>query len=65
MLRKMFLAADYLDIEGLTKVICKNVSDLIKDKSVDEVRRFFNVENDFNPEEMTEVMKDIEWASDK
>ncbi|KAH8273056.1 hypothetical protein KR018_006858, partial [Drosophila ironensis] len=36
-------AADYLDIEGLEKMACQTVSDRIKIKTIEEIRRVFNI----------------------
>ena len=45
------MAANYLDIKSLLELSCAKTASLIKDKSVPEIRKFFNIENDFSPEE--------------
>uniref|UniRef100_A0A8R1YMC4 Skp1-related protein n=1 Tax=Pristionchus pacificus TaxID=54126 RepID=A0A8R1YMC4_PRIPA len=47
----ILLAANYLDIEALLEYCIKTTSNMIKDKSRDELRKIFNIENDFTPEE--------------
>jgi S-phase kinase-associated protein 1 len=57
-----FQAANYLDIKGLLDLICKTVADMMKGKSVEEIRKMFNIKNDFTPEEEEEVRKENQWA---
>ena len=45
------MAANYLDIKSLLELACARVASMIKNKSVQEIRTFFNIENDFTPEE--------------
>ena len=40
-------AANYLDIKGLLDVTCKTVANMIKGKVLEEIRRTFNIKNDF------------------
>jgi len=51
MLFEIVMAANYLDIKPLLELSCAKVASLIKGKSVQEIRQFFNIENDFTPEE--------------
>lgn len=55
-------AADYLEIQSLIDLTCQAVADYIKDKSVEEMREIFNVENDFPPEEENVVRKEFAWV---
>ena len=48
---ELILAANYLDIKPLLELSCAKVASLIKNKSIPEIRKFFNIENDFTPEE--------------
>jgi S-phase kinase-associated protein 1 len=56
------LAANYLDIKGLLDLSCQTVADMIKGKSVPEIRAIFNIKNDFTPEEEEEIRKENQWA---
>uniref|UniRef100_A0A0M3HU65 Skp1-related protein n=1 Tax=Ascaris lumbricoides TaxID=6252 RepID=A0A0M3HU65_ASCLU len=53
---ELILAANYLDIKGLLDVTCKTVANMIKGKSPEEIRRTFNIKNDFTPEEEEQVL---------
>lgn len=48
----IFQAANYLDIKGLLDVTCKTVANMIKGKAPEEIRRTFNIKNDFTPQEV-------------
>uniref|UniRef100_A0A1I8EEX0 Skp1-related protein n=1 Tax=Wuchereria bancrofti TaxID=6293 RepID=A0A1I8EEX0_WUCBA len=58
------LAANYLDIKGLLDVTCKTVANMIKGKSPEEIRRTFNIKNDFTPEEEEQIRKENAWCED-
>jgi S-phase kinase-associated protein 1 len=41
---------------------CRALADTIKDKSVEEMRAMFGIENDFTPEEEEEIKKQNAWC---
>ncbi len=38
---------------------------MIKGKSTDEIRKTFNITNDFTPEEEEQIRRENEWAEDR
>jgi S-phase kinase-associated protein 1 len=62
---ELILAANYLDIKGLLDVTCKSVANMIKGKSPEEIRKTFNIKNDFTPGEEEQVRKENEWCEEK
>ncbi|XP_075474486.1 SKP1-like protein 1A [Primulina tabacum] len=58
----LILAANYLNIRNLLDLTCQTVADMIKGKSPEEVRKLFNIINDYTPEEEEEVRKENAWA---
>jgi len=65
MLFEIILAANYLDIKPLLDVGCKTVANMIKGKTREETRTFFNIADDFTPEEEAQIKKENEWAEDR
>lgn len=62
---ELILAANYLDIKPLLDLTCKTVAEMIKGKSPEEIRKTFNIKNDFTPEEEEKVRKENEWCEEK
>nr|XP_060164227.1 S-phase kinase-associated protein 1-like [Globicephala melas] len=62
---ELILAANYLDIKGLLDVTCKTVANMIKGKTPEEIRKTFNIKNDFIEEEEAQVCKENQWCEEK
>ncbi|RLN29395.1 SKP1-like protein 1A [Panicum miliaceum] len=58
----LVLAANYLNVKGLLDLVYQKIADMIKGKSVEEIRRTFNIKNDFTPEEEAEIHRENERA---
>ena len=54
-----------LSYQGLLDVTCKTVANMIKGKTPEEIRKTFNIKNDFTPEEEEQVRKENEWCEEK
>lgn len=65
MITNCFQASNYLDIKPLLDVGCKTVANMIKGKSPEEIRKTFNITNDFTPEEEEQIRRENEWAEDR
>lgn len=61
---ELILAANQLDIKPLLDVSCKTIANMIKGKSPEEIRKTFNIKNDFTPEEEEQIRKDNEWCTE-
>ncbi|XP_021756186.1 SKP1-like protein 1B [Chenopodium quinoa] len=58
----LILAANYMEIKSLLDLTCQCVADMIKGKSPKQIRKHFNIKNDFSPEEEEEVGRENQWA---
>eukprot|EP00227_Mantoniella_beaufortii_P021102 CAMPEP_0197578388 /NCGR_PEP_ID=MMETSP1326-20131121/2619_1 /TAXON_ID=1155430 /ORGANISM="Genus nov. species nov., Strain RCC2288" /LENGTH=154 /DNA_ID=CAMNT_0043141567 /DNA_START=200 /DNA_END=664 /DNA_ORIENTATION=+ len=59
---ELILAANYLNIKSLLDLTCMTVANMIKGKTPEEIRKTFNIKNDFTPEEEEEVRRENQWA---
>ncbi|CAI0476318.1 unnamed protein product [Linum tenue] len=58
----LLLAANYLNVKDLLDLICQTVADLIKGKTPEEIRKYFNIKNDFTKEEEEVIRRENQWA---
>ena len=56
------LAANYLDIRPLLDLSGAKIASLIKGKTTQEVRKIFNIENEFTPEEEEQIIEENKWC---
>ncbi|CAI4225296.1 unnamed protein product [Auanema sp. JU1783] len=61
---ELIMAANYMDIKGLLDASCKAVATMIRGKCPDEIRRTFNIKNDFSPDEENLIRKENAWCED-
>lgn len=64
LLFELILAANYMDIKPLLDLTCAKVASLIKDKTPEDIRKTFNIVNDFTPEEEAAVRAENKWAEE-
>ncbi|KAL5717908.1 suppressor of kinetochore protein mutant [Ranunculus cassubicifolius] len=58
----LIMAANYLNVKGLLDLSCQTVADMIKGKTPEEIRKTFNIVNDFTPEEEEALRRENQWA---
>lgn len=64
LLFELILAANYMDIRPLLDLTCSKVASMIKGKTPEDIRRTFNIENDFTPDEENQVREENKWCED-
>ncbi|KAF5202507.1 Skp1-like protein [Thalictrum thalictroides] len=60
----LITAADYLSVKGLLEILVEKVLSMIRDKTPEEMRISFGIQNDFTPEEEEEYRATHRWAFD-
>ena len=61
---ELILAANYMDIKHLLDLTCAKVASMIKGKTPEEIRKTFNIVNDFTPEEEAQVREENKWCEE-
>lgn len=59
---ELMLGANYLDIPGLLDLCGAKIAVEIRSKSVAEIRKAFNIKNDFTPEEEAQIREENRWC---
>ena len=58
-------ATDFLMIKGLPEVCCKTVANMIKGRTIEQMRENFGIANDFTPEEEAKINRKEEKSKKK
>ena len=61
MILYLILGANYMDIKPLLELASSKVASIIKSKTTEEIRKTFNIINDFTPEEEQQIIKENKW----
>ena len=59
MLFELILAANFMDIKPLLDLACAKVASMIKGKTPEDIRKTFNIKNDFTPEEEAAIKEEV------
>ncbi len=62
MLMEIMMASNYLDIKTLLELSCAKLASQLKNKTVEQLREEFGLENDFTPEEEAKLREENKWA---
>ena len=61
---KLIMAANYMNVPPLLDLTCAKVASQIKGKSPEEIRKTFNIKNNFTPEEEARIREENKWTVD-
>ncbi|KAJ1721913.1 hypothetical protein LPJ53_003633 [Coemansia erecta] len=53
--------ADWLKVEKLMDVACKKIAGMVRNKSAEDIRKMFNIVEDFDEKELEQIRKENEW----
>jgi S-phase kinase-associated protein 1 len=59
---EIILAANYMDIKPLMELASSKVASIIKGKSPEDIRKTFNIQNDFTQEEEAQIREENQWC---
>lgn len=59
---ELILGANYMDIKPLLELASAKVASIIKGKTTEEIRKAFNIQNDFTPEEEQQIIEENKWC---
>ena len=62
MIFEIILASNYLDIKPLLELASAKVASILKGKTTEEIRRTFNITNEFTPEEEQQIIEENKWC---
>jgi len=62
--KKVMEASNYLQIEDLKQLTCACFGNMMRDKTAEQLRALFHVENDYTPEELTALEQQNYWCED-
>ena len=51
-----------MDIKPLLELVSAKVASIIKGKTTEEIRKTFNITNDFTPEEEQQIIEENKWC---
>ena len=57
-------AANYLAIKGLYELTGKAIANRLSEMTIEEVRKFLNVKNDFTPAQEEQIRKENKWIKE-
>ena len=60
---EIILGANYMDIKPLLEVSCAKIASMINGKTTEEIRKTFDIQNDFTPEEEKQIQEEDKYVT--
>jgi S-phase kinase-associated protein 1 len=60
--KDLFLASNYLNVDRLFEFLSQTIANRIENKSIEYVRMYFGIDNDFTPDEEAKLREERAWA---
>ena len=61
---QLILDSNYMGIKSLLELSSAKVASIIKGRSIEEIKRTFNIQYDFTPEEEQQILEENKWVMD-
>ncbi len=61
---ELIVASNWMDVKNLLELGCAKVATMLKDKTPEQIRKTFNIVNDFMPAEEEQIRAENKWAED-
>ena len=62
MICEIILGANYMNIKPLLELASAKIASITKGKKTEEIRKLFNITNDFTPEEEKQIAEEGKWC---
>ena len=62
MICEIILGANYMNIKPLLELTSAKIASITKGKKTEEIRKLFNITNDFTPEEEKQIAEEGKWC---
>ena len=59
---EILLASNYMNIKPLLELSSAKQASIIKGKTIEEINKLYNLENDFTPEEEQQILEENKWC---
>jgi len=60
----VIMAANFMNMKDLLELGCAKIASMIKGKTPEQIRKLFNIENDFTPEEEEKIKEENRWCEE-
>jgi len=60
----ILIATNFLNVQPLLDAACKTVANMITGRTPEEIRKMFDIPNDFTPEEEDKCRQEFAWLQD-
>lgn len=61
----VIMAANFMNIKDLLELGCAKIASMIRGKTPEQIRKLFNIENDFTPEEEEKIREENRWCMEE
>jgi len=64
LLIQVIMAANFVNVRDLLDLTCATVASMLRNKTPEQIRNLFQIENDFSPEEEARIREENRWVEE-